>query len=371
MKLKSAILFPMVVLCSVAVLSITAHASTVITDMLLDPSLLKSAGLESVWQVNLPLQKAETNQRMYVFGGYVYVLTNQNYLYVIDVEQQAFRFGLLLAPRGLPVCEPLSHAGQVWFMVGTDLIAVDPARNLEFRRQLKQVVRAPLGAYDSNHDRLYVPGGDGRLHSIVLDGYWQDFMVAPDDGSPVTSIVAGQERVVFATEGGQVVCIWSDKPKKRWAFDIVGRITAPVVGDDDWLYVSGQNAKLHKLDIRNGRPAWKEAFHAGEPLKKSVFLGEHVVYQSTEGLGVYAIDKKTGQSLWNVRQGIDVLVEIGTRAYVFAEPGKLVVMDNQQGHLYSINFAPIRKYAINRADASLYVADLQGRVMCIKERSRQ
>ncbi len=131
------------------------------------------------------------------------------------------------------------------------------------------------------------------------------------------------------------------------------------------------NTKLYKINIRNGRTEWDDAFHAGGELKKSPMLGARVLYQSTDNKGVYAIDKETGRMVWQAPRGVDVLVEVGVRAYVFAEPGVLVVMDNAKARqLYSVNFANVKKYAINTVDKALYVAGLNGRVMCITEKSR-
>ncbi len=373
MKFQSATMYRNVMLFVITILCGAASGATANTGLLVETALLESVGLEADWQVNLPMRAGESIEQMYVFDRYLYLRTNQNYLYVVDIEKQAFRFGVQLATRGLPVCHPLFRDGQAWFVVGSDLIAVDPkAGGIDFKRPLKHVGRNAVGQLDSNSRRLYVPGSDKRLHSIVLDGYWQDFMVAAEDGAQVNSVVADDEHVVLSTESGHVISIWPDQARRRWGFDIVGRITAPIVRDDDWVYVSGLNAKLYKLNIRTGRSAWRDAFHAGEPLKKSAFVGKRLVYQSAQGNGVYAVDKQSGKSVWNVPAGVDVLAETETRAYVYAEPGMLVVMDNGKGsRVYSINFSTVRKYAINMMDDSLYVADLQGRVMCIKERNRR
>ncbi len=371
MKIRGKTMYRNVILSVILLLS-AAAAATVDTGLLVERHLLAPAGLEPAWQVNLPMRAAEKIDRLFVFDAYLYALTNHNYLYVIDIEKQAFRFGVQMALRGLPVSSPLSRDGQVWFMVGSDLVAVDPkAGGIAFKKNLKQLGRTALGAMDANRYRLYVPSSDMRLHSINLDGYWQDFMVAADDGAQINSVTADDEYVVLTTESGHVISIWPDQAKKRWAYDVVGRITAPIVSEDEWLYVSSENTKLYKLSVRTGRGAWTDAFHAGEPLTKSVVLGKNVVYQSADDKGVYAVDKQTGKSVWHLPAGVDVIVEIGDLAYVYARPGLLAVMDNAKGgQLCSVNFATVEKYAINTTDASLYVADLQGRVMCIKQKNQ-
>ena len=350
----------------------TGAPRTAMEELLVSPELLERGALEMCWQVYLPLKDPEQIDRMYVFEKYVYVLTNSNYLYCIDKEKKAVWFGTQLAIRGFPITEPLYHEGDLWFMVGNELRIVSPkTRKIEKRKRLRMLGGGAASAIVRNKEHLYTLASDKRLHSFVVDGFWRDFMVAAPDGSRINSLVADDKFLVFTTESGNVVSIFPDRAKRRWQYDVVGKIVAPLVRQDEWLYVGSTNTKLYKLNIRNGRAAWGEAFHAGDVLKKAAVLGDKVLYQSTDHNGVYAIDKATGRMVWQSPRGVDVLVEVGVRAYVFAEPGVLIVMDNAEARqLYSVNFANVKKYAINTVDKALYVADLNGRVMCIAEKSR-
>ncbi len=350
----------------------TGAARTALEGLLVSPELLERAALEMCWQVNLPLKEAEQIDRMYVFEKYVYVLTNHNYLYCIDKEKKAVRFGMELAIPGIPICEPLYHEGDLWFLVGNELRIVSPKTGMiEKRKRLKMLGQGAVGAMARNKKHLYMLSNDKRLHSVVVDGFWQDFMVAPPDGSRINSLVADDDFLVFTTEAGKVISIFPNQAKRRWRYDVVGKIASPLVRQDEWLYVGSTNSKLYKINIKNGRTEWDDAFHAGGELKKPPMLGAKVLYQSTDDKGVYAIDKETGKMVWQVSRGVDVLVEVGVRAYVFAQPGVLVVMDNgKAGQLYSVNFANVKKYAVNTVDEALYVAGLSGRVMCIAEKSR-
>ncbi len=341
-------------------------------ELLISPALLERAALETGWQVNLSLKASEQIDRMYVFEKYVYVLTNRNYLYCIDKEKKAVRFGLELALPGFPICEPLYHEGDLWFMIGNELRIVSPKMGaIEKRKRLKMLGQSAVGGMVRNKKHLYVASSDKRLHCFAIDGFWQEFMVAAPDGSQINSVVADDDFLVFTTAAGNVVSIYPDQAKRRWGYDIVGEISAPLVRQDESLYVAGTNTKLYKINIKNLRAEWADPFHAGGALKKSPMLGDKVLYQSVDGKGVYAIDKETGQMVWQVPRGVDVLVEVGGKAYVFARPGVLVVMDNAEGkQLYSLNFEMVKKYAVNTADEALYVADLKGRVACITPKGR-
>jgi outer membrane protein assembly factor BamB len=217
-----------------------------------------------------------------------------------------------------------------------------------------------------NSTHLFVAGTDKRLHAIVADEYWQQFMATADDDSPITSIIADDDFVIFSTLSGNVVSISSESPKRLWQFDVAGAITAPIVRDGNRLYVASEDTKLYKFDIHTGQSLWTAPFQAGAALKTAAVTGTEVVYQYAGQQGLYAVDKQNGRKIWHVPDGVGFLAEKGSLAYVLAKPAVLVVMDNKKGKkLYSVNFAAISNYAINTMDSKIYVADDKGRLMCI------
>lgn len=357
-------------------------AETQSKELLVSGKLLDSVGLRMGWQVHLPMKTPEQVDRMFMFDKYVYAMSNANYIYCIDTETKAIRFGLQLAEPGLPIGDPSYYENQLWFMVGNHLVVLDPkAGVISTRKQFKRIGTSAASMVVRNRRHLYVSGSDKRLHAIIADGFWQDFMVAADNGSQVNSIVADDNNVVFTTESGNVTSILANEAKRIWQYDIIGKISAPLVRDGLWIYIAGKNAKLYRLNIRTGAMSarsesgemvgWNDAFHAAAVLDKAPVIGTDVVYQSAGDKGVYAIDKETGEQIWNVSKGVDMVAEIGDRAYVYAEPGLLVAMDNVSGQsLYSANIGTVEKYVVNTTDDSIYLADKAGRVMCIKEQSK-
>jgi outer membrane protein assembly factor BamB len=105
----------------------------------------------------------------------------------------------------------------------------------------------------------------------------------------------------------------------------------------------------------------------GAILDRAPVVTQDVVYQYVPNKGLTAIDNKSGRFMWQVDHGLDLLAEKEGRAYVFREPGELVVMDNKKKkRLYSVNFAGVTKYAGNVADSKIYVADKTGRMVCLR-----
>jgi outer membrane protein assembly factor BamB len=109
---------------------------------------------------------------------------------------------------------------------------------------------------------------------------------------------------------------------------------------------------------------WK--YHTEGVLDRPPRVTKDVVYQYAPVRGLTAINKQSGQTIWALREGVDLLAEAAGRAYVITREKTLTVMDNATGRkLYWVNFAPVFYYAANTADAKIYVADAQGHIACL------
>ena len=329
--------------------------------------LLEHAYLENNWQVNLPVKNMEKVDRMYSFGKYLYVLTNQNYLFCIDKEKGTIRFDIQLTAMGLPVSEPYYYSDKLWFMVGNQLLVLNPAvGSVTESKNLDIVGRNVVCSPVRNSKYIFLAGSDKRLHAIVADEYWQNFMVTADDDSLITSVIADEERAVFTTKSGSVVCICAWQPDKLWQFNVSGRISAPIIRDKNWLYISCEDTKLYKLDVYTGKSGWDIPFQAEQILVDSARVGKKVIYQYIASKGLYAIDKTSGKKIWHLQEGMDLLTEMGKAAYVLAEPSKLVVMDNDSGRkLFTVDMPTVSGHVANTTDSIIYVSDDTGKVTSI------
>ena len=105
----------------------------------------------------------------------------------------------------------------------------------------------------------------------------------------------------------------------------------------------------------------------GEKITTPVVVGKEVIYQNAGAKGLYAINKETGSQVWHVPDGLGLIAEKDSKAFILAKPGLLVVMDNAKGiQQHSINFATVSRYATNTTDSKMYVSDDIGRLVCIQ-----
>ena len=191
-------------------------------------------------------------------------------------------------------------------------------------------------------------------------------MVTADNNSNITSIAVDDTNLFFATRAGNVFCSNADEARKKWQYDASDKITASIVLDDGWVYVASEDTKLYKLDSADGKNAWATPFHAGGPIIEAPCIGKNIVYVTAVATGVHAVDKRTGKSKWNVKNGMRVIAEVGNKAYVYGKGANLFVMDNLTGkEIAKIDMIGVTDYSANCQGSTMYVSSDSGKVASI------
>lgn len=337
------------------------------TAELVSGELIRQAGWTTNWQLNLPVKTDEEIDRLFIDGQYLYAMTDTNILFCIDRKKGQTLFAVMVCQRDLPLCSPIFHEGRLGFIAGNQVHIFDPSNGVvELADTIEQVGNIFECGVSRNTDFFYITGSDKRLHVISADGFWELFSATADNDSPINSVKATDSIVVFSTQAGNVIGMNPRKAEKYWQFDTSGQIRASLVADDESIYVAGMDAKLYKLVKESGKLAWDQPFHTGAPLRDAATLGASTVYAYNDLNGLYAVDKNTGKPIWHVDTGRDTICEAGSKAFVFARPGVLKVLDNSSGEeLYSVNFNQVRGYAINAVDSVMYLTDAAGRLMSV------
>lgn len=336
-------------------------------DQLVSKTLLKHCGMDVAWQQRVYIKDNEKIDRMLIQDKHLFIITDQNYLYCIDRSNGKIAFSLIIAAKGLPIHGPGFYQNEMFFLVGSQLKIVD----LEIGRITKTVKYTLMGKGAvckpvRNEKFIYISGSNQRLFAMNVEGGTQAFEAASDDSSTINSVIADDDHLVFSTKSGYVARIKNDKQKGIWRFE-VGGIGAPIVRDGEWLYVSGLDRKLYKLNIENGESGWLSGVLIGEALKDSARIGKKTLYQYAGVKGLFAVDKESGKKLWQMTDCVDLLCEKGSTSYTLAKPSRLVVVNNDEGKkMYSVNFAGVSVHAVNTEDSLIYVGCEKGRIMCIK-----
>ena len=354
----------------VSVLALCAPAKDVTakdsSQPLVSSALLEHAKLRLVWQNKLPIKKKESLERLLIVGDRIYALSNRNYMVSLDRESGDVIFSKPVAPAGFAVLGLELYQDELISVIGNKLVEMDLESGQERRTTpLEFGVVCPAAR---NSSYFYLSGADRRLRALRAENKVQVFEVAAENASMITSIISDEHFVIFGTDAGNVISITPDKPKRLWQFDATDTIAGPIVRDGPSLFFANKDTNVYRLDMLSLTKAeliWK--YQMPGILTRAPRVTWQVVYQYAGGKGLTAIDKRSGEALWSVRQGVDLLADAGDKAYVITDRRTLLVMDNiKLKRLYWVNFAQVSRYAVNTIDSRIYIADERGRVACLE-----
>ena len=337
-------------------------AGTESPNWLVSPELLGAGKLKMLWENKLPMKSSESLDRLFILGNRIYALSDRNYMVCLNREKGSVIFSRSFAEPGLPVVGLQLYKDELFSIIGNKLTEI----SLEFGTEqnvtpLHFGIACPAAR---NSSYFYVAAVDKRVHALRSDDKVKLFEVAAENDSPITSIIADENFVIFATDAGNVISITPDRPKRLWQFDAAGGIAKPIVRDEKAIFAASRDTNIYKLDIHTGKLLWK--YQTAAMLQKGPQLTKETLYQYAHGEGMTAIEKETGKFLWQLAEGLDLLAEDKGKAYVITNNSELIVMDNKKAkQLYSINFAPVSRYASNLMDSNIYIADTTGRIACL------
>ena len=330
---------------------------------LVSPELLEDAELEILWENKLPIKTGESLERLFILGNRIYGLSDHNFMVSLNREKGNVIFSISITEVGLPVVGLGLYKDELFSVAGNKLVEINPESGTErSAKRLEFGIACPAAR---NRSYFYVAGTDRRMHTFRSEDKVQVFEVAAENDSMITSIVADEDFVVFATDAGDVISVTPDRPERLWRFSAADGIARPIVRDAESLFAASKDTNVYRLNVRTGKLVWK--YQTGAMLEMGPRVTERIVYQYARNEGLSAIDRKSGGPLWQLAEGVDLLAEADGKAYVITNTGKLVVMDNKKAkQQYCVDFAGVSRYAANVADSKIYIADEDGRVACIR-----
>lgn len=352
-----------VLICLLGIFSASISLGrTKCTDPLIPVETLKQADLAQKWQVELPLKGYERIQKLTLLEDEICVMTSRNYLFCLNRNNGKVLFGLQVAPEGFPVFEPQRYGNELLIVAANNLMQVDAgAGTIIDKTKLDYTVICPVVR---NRNYLYIAGLDDRIHALTDANKVPMFLAAADNGSLPTSVLAAENFAIFATDQGNILCFQPTSPQLIWQYDTKGKISAPLVRDNNDIYAASFDTRIYKFDAATGRLLWN--FQLGGMPRKSPRVTADIIYQPVEDKGVTALNKKTGQPLWTVDDGIDLLAQQNDKAYIITRNCSLIVMDNiLKKQILSLNFADAELGSPNTLDGKIYIADRAGRLACI------
>jgi outer membrane protein assembly factor BamB len=362
--------FRIVLLLSVSALWITHNgfAGQSSSKPLISPELLEHAKMKMLWDNELPIKKNESLDRLLLFGNRIYVVSDRNFVLSLNQKNGKIIFGKTIEPAGLPIAGVKLYGNElIYVSSNSKLVQINAQSGIVLKTtDVGTSVSCPVAR---NSSYFYLAGTDKRLHAIHAENKVQAFEVAAENESMITSVIADENFVLFATAAGNIISIAPDLPRRLWQFDASKTIAGSIIRDGMSLFFASKDTNVYRVDMvglpERKRLIWKHQTAA--VLEDAPIVTQGIVYQHVKGKGLTAINKDTGSPLWQVPGGIDLLTEAGNRAYVITNTRTLVVMDNVKAKkLYTVNFVGVSKYVSNITDDKIYIADNLGRIACLQ-----
>ena len=326
---------------------------------LVSAGLLKEAGLQTDWQIDISLMSGEKINHLLVAESFVYVITDINTVFCFDRFNGNLRFIRQLARPNLPMNRPTEYQGALYTVVGDELWKLDP--QTASVKMVQNLVNSSVCPIVLTRENLYVCGLDNRVSCYDKDDKWLKFQITADNDSAITSLIVEGEFMWFATEEGNVFSTSSYEPVRYWAFNASGKISGSIAKNDKYVYVSSEDTMVYKLSAATGRLAWKAPL--GSRLIERANVYDDYVYQQTSGGGIFALDNETGNIVWKDPAAKSFVARDGDDVYVFTEDKTLNVMsNNDKGSRLKINFSNVDRCGLNTYDENIYILSNDGKL---------
>jgi len=330
---------------------------------LVSPQLLKDTDLKILWQTELPLVPTENLRQLTIIGGNIYALSSRNYIVCLNGDTGTVIFSKPLAQAGLPIVGLELYKDELFSIAGNDLLQINAATGVEIgKKRLDFGITCPPAR---NSSYFYVATIENRLRALRAEDKVLAFETVAANVSKITSVIADENYVTFAAAAGNIISIRPNSPEKLWQFDALDSIADPMIKNANSLFVASKDTNVYKLDILTGNLIWK--YQTGAMLENGPRVTSETVYQYARGKGVTAIDKNSGQKLWELNDAVDLLAEAKGKSYLITAGGELVAMNGKNAKkLYSVKLGNALKNAANVTNSKIYIADGIGRIACLK-----
>lgn len=358
---------------------------------LVRPDVLKTADLAYYWHATTPLNPGEQVVRLYRLDENLYLVTDQNRVFVRHAGTGALRWFEQIASPSETVFAPV-HASDVSFpeqLVGVagmtaaqkplaekpyDIVLFNTLTQLRvFRRDSGKEIRnvelqppaAAGAAADTEH--AYIGSANGLYYAIRLAEAVKIWTLSVD-GSIVIPPACFEQMIYAGSDNGTFNAARQGIPATRvWTQNVGSPVTAPFFVDSRGCFVGSNDGRVHAYDGWKGTELWREPFVGKGPIYAPVVAGANSLFVYVERDALYALDVATGRVRWSMPEGRRVLNIVGGSVYVLDRDNNLRVVDEMLGKAKTaLPMTGLDVFARSTGQAGVYAATRDGRVFCIR-----
>ncbi len=354
------------------------------------PQDLAEADLQYYWDIQLPLNRGETVQRLKLMDERLYAMTSDNRMLAIDAARGIWDWSRNIARADDTVYRPV-HADNV--QLPDEPIGVMELRQ---RAEMPDADPADVVMVNSLHRLLVMDRADGRvIRDIELGfaantgggtdgsrfyvgdtrGWYHCIRLVPavrawtlTTGGMLSAPLVSHAGMVFV--GGEDAMFRAaaaaDDGELIWTRRAARPITAPFHVDDRGAFVPSEDHRLHAFSLQ-GDPLWETPFACEGPLRDAVQVGANTVFQYARQDKFYAIRLTDGSQRWTAPEGRRILAVMDGEVYLLDDEKNLQIRDEVTGQKRTtVDLRGFAVFADNVSDSAVFVATRDGRVSCIR-----
>ncbi|MCL5994685.1 MAG: PQQ-binding-like beta-propeller repeat protein [Chloroflexi bacterium] len=138
----------------------------------------------------------------------------------------------------------------------------------------------------------------------------------------------GRTLVVIGSDDGGVYALEPTTGEQAWLFSTGDAVEAPIVIEDNVVYVASRDHTLYALDGANGQALWTA--DGGDVLRSAPAAGESAIYVVQAYGGLSAFDRSSGKPLWSTVEKRYV----GPPVVIATPAGEAVLVADTDGNVH-------------------------------------
>lgn len=258
---------------------------------------LEAASGKVNWSVKLP---AKATSAPTVSAEQLWVGAQDGVLYALSPADGA---KLWQFTTNAPIYAPATLSGGLLYVASGDgvLYAINPATGTAVWMfptgsplHAQPIVADGVVFFGSNNTRLYA------LDALTGQPFWKDGILT--QGAVESPVAVSDGRVFFGSGDARLYSLAQASGGEYWRVSLGDAVYARPVVQDGTVYAASAGQTLASIDALTGKKNWE--LRAESALTTSLLVVDNVIYYTAAANPrLYAVDRKTGQPLWNIDTG--------------------------------------------------------------------
>lgn len=229
-----------------------------------------------------------------VDGGFSYIGVYDNNMYALDAQTGTFKWKF--PTEGGIVSQPVVHDGKLLFGSEDRNVYALGARNGKelWRIQTGGQVRSS-GRVAEGH--LFIGSDDGYLYAINLTSNKTSWRVETQDAVRSTPFIT-EDHIYFGSESGELTCC-DFRGTVKFRFSAKRAITSSPLVSNGRVFFSSVDSTFYAIDAKSGWTIWR--FRMGKGSVSSPCTADGLLFLGSADGNIYCIDGGNGREVWRYK----------------------------------------------------------------------